>query len=221
MITESDLIKKILNINYTEEWEISTLSIAIRNARELSNRYIETGERIDLINIHKLEEQIINITFESNKFLALANYLIIIDLIGNIFKKKNKAELKKDSFKHTLKHFTTLCDLKINSLKNLRNSLAHKFSLGNESEVFILDYSENSTKIIEQPSEIYPSHLRKFPKNSKNMTIAYFFDICNLVENIYIELISLDSLNQLEILSKYKIDKKIKIHDINSMYFIK
>jgi len=220
MMTESEIIKNLLDINYGEDETISTLSVAIRNSRELSDREVETGKKKNLINTDRLENSIINNTYEGSKFIALANYLIIIDLIGNIFKKCNQSEIK-DGFKQTLKHFTTLDDLEIKSLKNLRNALAHKFSLGNESEVFTLDYSENSKNIIELPFENYPSHKRSLQKTEKNLTIVYFENICDLVENVYSELKCLESKNQLEILSKYKVESIINIFDIKSMYFIK
>src|SRR5690606_19913858 len=159
-------------------------SIAIKNARELSGRDIITGKKNKCLNTESLERQIINNTFDGNKFLALVSYLIIIDLIGNIFKLKNKSEIK-DNFKHTLKHFNTNIDEEqIKSLKNLRNSLAHKFSLGNETEIFILDYTENlNNNIVERSQEIYHSNIRATPKSEKNMTSINFENICELVEN--------------------------------------
>jgi hypothetical protein len=220
-MTESEIIKKVLNLNYNSDNKISTLSIAIKGARELSERNINTGVKITGINIDKLNKQITNKTFESNKFVAIAMYLIIIDLIGSIFKKKGKKEQKKDRFKQALNHFVELDDEKIKSLKNLRNSLAHKFSLGNESEVFVLEYFEKSEDILVPSEEPYSSQNRNNEKSGINFTIAYYESICDLTEKIYREINELAKDDKLEIVSIYKNNNEVRIHDFNSMYFIK
>jgi hypothetical protein len=216
---ENDAINSILNLDYSSQGKISTLSVAIRGARELCERDIINGTRNASTSLDLLEKQISNKTFISNKFLGIASYLIIIDLIGTIFKKKNFKE-SKDRFVQALNHFSNLNKQDIISLKNLRNSLAHKFSLGNESEVFVLDYSENSDKIIKPASMIYPSHMRRNPKDETNMTIVYYVKLCDFVEDIYLHLKELNESNQLEITSKYKANKKIKEFDFNPMYFV-
>ena len=217
---ESTIIKKVLNLNFDENETISTLALSLRGARELTQRNVETGEFIEEFDIQVLDRQIENLTYVSNKLIGLASYLIIIDLIGNILKKKGESE-SEDDFKQTLNHFTELHKHQKKSLKNLRNSLAHKFSLGNESEVFILDYSSESTELIENASEIYPSPLRIKQKEDKNFTTVYYNSVCNLVEDIYKKIINLNKENEIEILSKYKNGNVIKIHDFNSMYFVR
>lgn len=217
---ESDLITKVLNLNYGKNETISTLALSIRGARELTERNIETGEKFEKYDFEILNIKNENLTLICNKLLGLVTYLIIIDLVGNIFVKKGEVE-SKDKFKQALNHFSGLKKNQINSLKNLRNSLAHKFSLGNESEIFTLDYSTDSSEIIQNATELYPSQNRINPKEAENYTVVYYHNICNLVENIYEQLKDLNKCNKVQLLSKYKNGTLVKIIDFNSMYFIK
>lgn len=218
---EKDIINQLLNIDIDEDQLISTLAIAIRGARELGNRNVETGVLEEKYDINILDKQIENKTFLSNRFLAITNYLIIIDLIGNIFYNKSRTENSNDSFKNTLNNFTELDSKTIESLKNLRNSLAHQFSLGNDTEVFILDYSTESVNIIKSAEEIYHIGKRNKPKEDKNFTVAYYWNICELVENIFTKLIELNAKNELLLLSKYKNGENIKTYHFNSIFFVK
>lgn len=218
---EKDIINQLLNINIDESQLISTLAIAIRGARELGNRNIDTGVLKEKYDIDVLDRQIENKTFLSNRFLAITNYLIIIDLIGNIFYNKNRTENSNDTFKNTLSNFTELDNKTINSLKNLRNSLAHQFSLGNDTEVFILDYSTESVSIIKNAEEIYHIEKRNKPKEDKNFTVAYYWNICELVENIFTKLMELNAKNELLLLNKYKNGENIKTYHFNSIFFVR
>lgn len=218
---EKEIINNLLNIDIKENNNISTLALAIRGARELGDRNIETGALDNYYNIDALNKQIENRTFLSNKFLALTNYLIIIDLIGNIFYHKNGTENTNDTFKNALNNFTELDSKTINSLKNLRNALAHQFSLGNDTEIFVLDYSTSSDKIIASAEEIYHIGKRSVKKNDKNFTTAYYWNICELVERIFSKLLELNSINELSILSKYKVGNNVKIYHFNSIFFVK
>ena len=58
-------------------------------------------------------------------------------------------------------------------------------------------------------------------KEDKNFTTVYYNSVCNLVEDIYKKIINLNKENEIEILSKYKNGNVIKIHDFNSMYFVR
>lgn len=218
---EKEIINNILNIDIKDSEKISTLVLAIRGARELGSRDVETGVLIKHYDIDTLNKQIENRTFISNKFFAITNYLIIIDLIGNIFYHKNGTENTNDTFKNALSNFTELDNRTINSLKNLRNSLAHQFSLGNDTEIFVLDYSTSSDKIVEFAEEIYHIGKRSVEKNEKNFTTAYYWNICELVEGIFSKLLTFNNKNELYILSKYKIADTIKIHHFNSIFFVK
>ena len=220
-MSEKEVIDNLLNIDIQESQIISTLALAIRGARELGNRNVENGKIDQQYSTDILDRQIENRTFVSSKFLALTNYLIIIDLIGNLFFHKNGSENTSDTFKNALNNFTDLDSKTINSLKNLRNSLAHQFSLGNETEIFVLDYSASSDKIIESAEEIYHVGKRNIKKNEKNFTTAYYWNICELVENIFSKILALNSQNELSILNKYKNGTSIKIHHFNSMFFVK
>ena len=216
---ENKVIANVLNLNHDKKGKISTLWVALRGARELTGRNVESGKKCSTINFENIEQQCRNQTFSSNKFVGLATYLIIIDLIGNIFKHSEKKEIK-DNFIQALSHFSTLNSEEISSLKNLRNSLAHKFSLGNESEVYVLDYSTTETYLIKHAEIIYPSVKRVNKKNDKNMTTVNYDNICDLVERIYETLKVLNDNSKLEIIRKYKIESEVKIYDFNSMYFV-
>lgn len=56
-MTESKLIKKILNLKRNPDGSISTLTIAIRGARQLSGRNTDTGEIIPKIDLENFKKQ--------------------------------------------------------------------------------------------------------------------------------------------------------------------
>lgn len=217
---ETEIINRLLSLHYDKKGVISTLAVALRGARELTGRDVETGELIEGKELQHLEQQVENLTYVSNKFIGLTVYLIIIDLVGDIFKRKGIPS-SGDRYNRSLCHFSDLNQEEINSLKNLRNSLAHKFSLGNDTEIFILDYSGDSKDIIRSPEKSYNCSVRHKPKTTDNYATAYFYNICGLVEKIYTKLIELHEEGQLELLGKYKNERKLKFNHINSMFFIK
>jgi hypothetical protein len=226
VLTETEMIEKLLNFNNNEDGTISTLSIAIRIARDLSGRDIETGE-ITPKDYLKREKDIQKKTLAGKRFLALASYLIIIDLIGSVFKDSTKEE-KKDEFMHALEHFAKLEDKQRKSLKSLRNSLAHTFSLGNESEIFIVDYEKKSDKVIIPRIIDYSNNKkdniknREKTKTEENYTIAYFVSICQLVEDMYEKLKQLEIENNLSIRSNLKMGTtEFLENNINARFFIK
>ena len=218
---KKNAITQILDINISDEKLNSTLAIALRGARELSNRNVETGKLEKKYDKDILDKQILNKTYISNRFLATTTYLIIVDLIGNIFCKINGKEIKNDNYKNALSNFTDLTSEEIDSLKHFRNSLAHQFSLGNETEVFTLDYTESSLKVIELAQEPYYITKRGDKKTEQNFTIIYYYNICEMVENIFTKLNELHSKNELSINSKYKNGETIKEFHFKSMFFVK
>lgn len=218
-MTEKEAINLILNINNNDDESMSTLSIAIRGARELSDRDVETG--VSTGRISSIDKYVVNNTYASNKFLSAISYLIIVDLIGSIFKKKGKRELIDNRFEQALTHFSSLEGKEKKVLKNLRNSLAHTFSLGNETEVFVLDYSTNSEVLIELAQKPYYISLRSEPKSEEHLTTVYHHNFCNLVEEIYTTLYLLNSCNDLEIVDEYKENNEIKSFHFRSIYLVK
>lgn len=214
--TEKDIIDKLLNLNENPDSSISSLAVALKGARKIIGRDIETGE---LSNKSSIFLNLGDGTFLSNQFIGITSYLIIVDLIGTIFNKKSSKRTN-EPFVNALKQFTKLKGEEIEVLKNLRNSLAHTLSLGNDSAIFELDLSSDTRKIIDLAKIQYHVENRLNGKNKDNFNTIYVNNFCDLVEKIYKELISLNEKNELEIVSKFKNKDSVKINDIKALFFI-
>jgi hypothetical protein len=95
--------------------------------------------------------------YHSSLLLGLTNYLIILELIGSVFKLKNNDDnYTKDGIEYALKLYTKLGNEKIKGIKALRNSLTHNFSLANNSHNF--EISTDFIEMIEIPDKIIEFH---------------------------------------------------------------
>jgi len=156
-MNEQEFIWKFLNQAEIEKDRYSSFVLAIRDARSISGRDPESGENgLDILTNEK--------SFLSpNSFIGLINYLLILEMIGKIFKIKNGSKIKKNnSIYKALHQFYNLDEKDINTIIALRNSLAHNYSLVNipyneienndKRHKFILCYSSN-VNIIEYPTK--------------------------------------------------------------------
>ncbi len=216
-MTEKEIINALLGVQ-NEDGRESTLCMTLKGARELTDRDIRTGTLLGVS--HRIESQVMNGTYGSNKFLGIAAYLIIIDLIGTLFKKKG-CDNHGRSIWHALTSFTNLGEQQRRSLAILRHSLAHTFSLGNDTEVFSLDYRSDATDIIVPAKKPYHIGVRSSAKEAEHLTTVYYGNVCQLVEEMYCRLIELHQRGELELLPQYKDRGEPKLHHIRSMFFVK
>jgi len=88
-----DFIKKFTNSLEIEPNRYSCLIIALTDARKITGRNIDTGN--PKLNILESNNTFLN----PNSFIGIINYLLILDMIGKIFKKKEITFGRKDKNK--------------------------------------------------------------------------------------------------------------------------
>jgi len=117
----------------------SCLMIALENARVL-NRRDKDGNSFSIDICEKLDGLI---EFES--FIGLANYLLILDMIGVVFTKQKRVGKR---IAEVLKKFGNVtCEKERKAICSLRNCLAHNYGLADDQNKikfkFILDNTCN------------------------------------------------------------------------------
>ena len=137
-MNDKDFIKKFANSSEIETNRYSCLMIALQDARKITGRDIKNG----IVNNDILENE--NSFLNPYSFIGVVNYLLILELIGEIFKLKTFTTKKTNKIYKALKQFSpSLNDKDINTIIALRNSLAHNYGLIN----IPLDSNENETKL--------------------------------------------------------------------------
>jgi len=132
-----DLIKKFVTVRFMENHRQSCLMMALENARILSGRDRKTGESRKAPNTGTVAPDLLeSLCFKNNKygttdsFGGLIHYLILLDLIGEVLKPKNKTCNKTNIYK-ALTFFSSINDDEKWVIVALRNSLAHNYGLVN------------------------------------------------------------------------------------------
>ena len=175
-----------------EENRKSCLMMAIRNARHLTGRDVETGEAKDMntmrTNVNMRDEVFDNCLEDESFFAGIVMYLIALDSIGCLFGKKGN---KKNSIKRALDQFSSLSDGEISALVDLRNTLAHNFGLATEKEhnngnkkskhKYTLAFSDDA-EAIKLPETEWDGVFTN--KDSSSSTVIGVKSFCNLVESI-------------------------------------
>lgn len=179
---------------FIESYQINTnrfscLVIAITDARKITGRNTLSGEH--QMNILTSNE----VFFNPFSFIGLINYLIILEMIGEIFSSKKIAinRLKTNTIYKALKQFSQgLNDRDIDTIIALRNSLAHNYGLIN-----IPDAKEAETKQHKFTIRNFNAdYLIKYPtegkwsndftdKEEKTTTTVSYEKLVDLVEDVY------------------------------------
>jgi|JI10StandDraft_1071094.scaffolds.fasta_scaffold240541_2 hypothetical protein len=128
-MSEREFIRKFINERVIEEKRNSCLVVALQDARKLTGRHPQTGFQSNII-LSNVNEKVMNekIIYDSNSFLGLIGYLILMDLIGSLFKQKENENgicIALEKFSKNLNKEERFV------IKALRNSLAHNYSLIN------------------------------------------------------------------------------------------
>lgn len=141
-------------------------------------------------------------------------YLIVIDHIGGVFKrrgtprrtKKNKTD-KEPDFIYALKNFSTLSVREINALYALRCSLVHEYSLSNISKRLGLSHkfqlSEGETPFISLPERPWTG--RKVKNETKYTTNINIEKFGKFVEDVHREIYKLHKEDKLIITNKKRL----------------
>lgn len=212
-----NLMRLILGL---EEDEIrkSNFMMALKSARRLTGRNPLDGTakciddmRFNLLDIDKEDDQ----PTDEKMMIGLTMYLILLDLIGCLFERKDKSVECKNGVKRALTLFSKLEPSKIEAIKDLRNSLAHNFGLAtetikdkkgkeNEGHKFTLSFT-NDDPIIKLPTKEWNNKYED--KEDESSTVIGVYALCNEIENIIKDLMKTYESDNL----KFKLpDEEIK-----------
>jgi hypothetical protein len=205
-----DFIKKFISSRIIESNRVSCLVMAIDDARKATGRNLETGKHNGKIYMDG------NDFINPYSFIGLINYLLILDLIGCVFKTKDIADNKPPIY-NALKQFTEIKDDKsIFTIIALRNCLAHNYGLinvpdkdkhdDNSLHRFTIDNSEDADLInfpIKQPTrnQIYSQ------KSDEYQTQVCYIKLIDLIETTYCNLKSKFEKGEVELNLKNGIDE--------------
>ena len=186
-MNNKDFIKKFVNSLKIEENRYSCLLIALQDARIITGRDIKNGNIKN--EILESEQHFLN----PHSFIGIINYLLVLELIGEIFKTKTFSTKKKNNIYKALMQFhATINEKDIDTIIALRNSLAHNYGLINiphnskeddtKLHKFTLLNTPN-TNLIEYPerkwSKQYSDH------SEETSTKISVIKLQNLVESTY------------------------------------
>ncbi len=121
-MNDIEFIKKFVSSHEIEKNRYSCLMIALIDARKLTARNIETGKFE--CNILENEKSFLS----PYSFIGIINYLLILDMIGEIFTVRNTTN---KIYKALKQYCSYINDKDIDTIIALRNSLAHNYGLIN------------------------------------------------------------------------------------------
>lgn len=196
-MTDNEAIKFHLTNFYNETFGLiffSGFCGALKDARKMTNRNIETGAK-DTTN-----------TFgHLGSWLGTIGYLTLLDQIGCCFKRTNGPiiEMNKSGIIKALKNFSNLGDNEINAIYALRNSFAHDYSLQNVSNRHGLTHHFTVDNSNSKPAIILPrQNWNGFTNNktSQNGTYVNLQALGDIVEKLILNIIELVDSNEIKII---------------------
>jgi len=184
---------------------LSTLILLLKSARHLSGRNLKNGD----YEMNELtEENFINQTYHSFQLSGLLNYLILLEQIGSIFTPLKKNIItNSNGIYRALTYFSNLGDTEKQSIKALRNSLAHSFGLATDNtkkEKFKFSLSIESNTDIIRPKNWTGNYI---DKSEESITTVFIIDLINLIEDIFRKVNDQWKSGQLKTFSPDEIDK--------------
>jgi hypothetical protein len=123
-----DFIINLISVESANNKSCSTFSLALRDARFITGRDLLTGECK-----HYLLQNNKNQHLKPYSPICLLNYLIILEMVGKIFKMKNQLD-STNGIVSALFNFSDLEEKDRYTINALRNALAHSYSLTNIPE---------------------------------------------------------------------------------------
>lgn len=182
-----EVLKKIFNYNQPFQRDgvevYSMIIYVLRSARYLSGVDLETA-KFDISNTFKTLENDLYFSFQ---FSGILNYLILLEQIGSLVEPKDKIKSTNEKgIKRCLFYFSELDDEERTILYQLRNSLAHRFSLATEKNnnphKFAISIEDND-KVIEKSLVQWDGNYSN--KNENASTTIYLRNLIILVESIF------------------------------------
>jgi hypothetical protein len=178
----------------------STLCGALRDARTMTGRNIETGTKDDSNKCGYL-----------GSWLGAMGYITILDQIGKCYRPSKKEPLEKNmpGIKKVLNYYSELTEPEINAIYALRNAFFHDFSLFNNDRSnyihqFIVD-NHSTNPVVILPMTNWDGKIDNI--NKDNATYINLQALGDLVESIYKKLLELSKINALEIELEEKEDE--------------
>jgi len=196
-MTDKESIKLHLTNSYIESKDVTHFSGfcgALKDARKMTGRNIETGEKDNSNSFGHL-----------GSWLGTIGYLSLLDQIGGCFKRVNGPiiQANKSGIIKALKNFSSLSDDEIDAIYALRNSFAHDYSLQNIGSRtglihhFLVDNSSTNPAII-LPQQNWDGLIAN--KTYKNTTYINLQKLGDLVEELIMNLNQLVDNSEVEII---------------------
>lgn len=228
-----DLMRTILGLD-KENNRKSNYIIALSSARCLTGRNPLDGTAssindmrcnlLNIDNIHCNDKQLRNEQpIDEKMMIGLTIYLILLDLIGCLFEKKDSFIKYKNGVKKALSLFSSLKDEEIEAINNLRNTLAHNFGLATEirydkrgkeikGRKFTLSFSDHDP-IIRLPIKEWDTKYED--KSEDTSTIIGIYAFCNEIEQVIKNLMDTYHLGEL------KFNKSLSEEEIISRFTVR
>jgi len=209
-MNDSEYIKRFTVSNEIENNRYSCLIIALEDSRMLTGRNLENG-KYDL-NILRNDKTFLN----PNSFIGIINYLLFLEMIGEIFRLKSFKTNKTNNIFKALKQFgNSIPENDINTIIALRNSLAHNYGLINTPKYskenptkrhkFIIDNSDDCLVLIKYPTKKWDGDYTD--KSDDSSTIVSSIKLIELIESIYRNLRNEIDKNSIELSLKGGIEE--------------
>ena len=192
----------------------SSLTAALRDARQNTGRDIDTGQSSNSAEEHKL----------ANWSGAIC-YLIILDQVGKCYKPRTDPRYSDlNSIQRSLKYYTNLSDPEIGVIYALRNAFAHDYSISNINEKnpllqhhFTL-LGHRDSEFIKLPKNNWKGYQDK--KTLDNMTYISLPSLGYLIEEVYKEILRINRTEGLEVILKGG-TKEIQTRYLQFIYTVK
>gem|GEM_PF-1852912 len=194
MLITSSLDKKLIENYLNGEWPhqtligyscISSFGAALREARNLTGRNAINGEIFDYS--------------KSGNWAGACMYLILIDHMGEKFKKEGFLSKSTGAFLLALQNFTSLTKHEIEIIYQLRNSFLHQFNLYNLPQNKKFDprhfVVHRGSPLITLPLVNFEGNLADI--NADNATLISLVEIGDMVEEMISNLKQLLTNDQL------------------------
>ena len=123
--TQIDFISEFISVESANNKFCSTFAMALRDARLITGRDLASGACHHYILMNSKKEHL-----KPYSPIGLLNYLILLEMIGKIFNKSRNSDGNK-GIKSALRDFSDLDKREIDTINDLRNALAHSYSLTN------------------------------------------------------------------------------------------
>ena len=208
-MSEQELIGNFLNVkgydSFSKENRKSCLTLALKEARRVAGRDEDGKPKWETSSID-LDDLIENINWHGRVLLGLTSYLIILEMIGSVVRKGNSSEKHiGNGIPNALNNFSDIHGEKAKGLDALRNSLAHSFSLSNNSSRFIMDTT--LSEIIMLPELSDNCQKNTYSKDEKYSTKVNPLKIVQLVEAVYEKVVNEFQNSNLEFVNRMNEDK--------------